>query len=959
MTTGAGREDRDPAGAPVPTRVSVAGRSWLVPGLVIAVALAVALVGFFGDKVVPRPPSPSESPSATALPDAISFAWSEVPIEPATFADAVVGLVVSGPRGVLALGQGRTDRHPIAWRSRDGLTWVRADLAPATFGGGVPDAAVQLSSGWVAVGYHATADGTSRDVWTSPDGVAWARDPSATGRGFEQISALTGSGQTAVMVATVAGGSQMLLSSHDGQVWAQTPDLDATLGRNSTVVDAVASASGIVAVGYSGSERSVWRSADGRDWARSPVLDASVPPEANLEHVFRTAEGLLITGSADRFNRRSSSWVSSDGLAWTTNSISEERLSGVDAVFALDGGNLGVVGGRFDLGNAFAWTAAGLSDAVAAPTPQLFDWTRQAAVVDGHLLVVAEETQGGPIGAWIGNLMVVRPAAAASATEEPAPSGSPEPSSVVLPPIGRPAGSSPDLDWSILRSSTVLSQDAGDLVLSGIEHLGSGLIAYGSDGYNTRFWLSTDKSHWRLLELSPAMRGAQVYGLETLHGAIVAVGQVFDANGGSPAAWTSPDGQSWKRLNVPRGDGGAGQLSDVVAGPEGLVAVGWRDDGGQNRGAILTSPDGSTWTPAPAFDDGDSSTQFNAVAHGAAGYVAVGTSQGGDPGSPGMAWTSPDGRIWTRAGAGLGPPPGSDPSLGGLFVGINDVVAGDAIPGGPVFVAVGSFQSRSSSGGAIFSSLDGRTWSRAPDDPALDSIDFVSVVEWAGGLAAAGNVYAGGRSHPVIWMTRDGASWAPMEDADLTHVRSGDLNNAFVSDLASEGSGLVAVGGAFAAFAPVGAVVWAGAGPAEIVADHVCPGVIDTPARLASMTGADRAACIGDVPVTLRALARADNNDCTEPDRPPDLSECGGSLYLAAIGGGADVLRISIDPSLIEVFGNAAQTPWKLTLRTDVIGPACDPVPARNGVVYEPPEAVHLQCRALLRLVAQEPIRAP
>ena len=32
---------------------------------------------------------------------------------------------------------------------------------------------------------------------------------------------------------------------------------------------------------------------------------------------------------------------------------------------------------------------------------------------------------------------------------------------------------------------------------------------------------------------------------------------------------------------------------------------------------------------------------------------------------------------------------------------------------------------------------------------------------------------------------------------------------------------------------------------------------------------------------------------------------------------------------------------------------------ARNGVVYEPPEAVHLQCRALLRLVAQEPIEEP
>ena len=179
-------------------------------------------------------------PTPSTSPDAISVAWTEVPLDPATFDGALVGLVVSGPRGVLALGQGRTDRHPIAWSSADGLTWVRTDLPPATFGGGVPDAAVRISSGWVALGYHATADGTTRDIWTSPDGVAWTRDPSATGRGFERVDALTASGQTAVLVATLPGGRQLLLSSRDGQVWAETPDLDATLGRNSTIADVAA-----------------------------------------------------------------------------------------------------------------------------------------------------------------------------------------------------------------------------------------------------------------------------------------------------------------------------------------------------------------------------------------------------------------------------------------------------------------------------------------------------------------------------------------------------------------------------------------------------------------------------------------------------------------------------------------------------------------------------------------------
>jgi hypothetical protein len=33
------------------------------------------------------------------------------------------------------------------------------------------------------------------------------------------------------------------------------------------------------------------------------------------------------------------------------------------------------------------------------------------------------------------------------------------------------------------------------------------------------------------------------------------------------------------------------------------------------------------------------------------------------------------------------------------------------------------------------------------------------------------------------------------------------------------------------------------------------------------------------------------------------------------------------------------------------------PVPSQNGVVYEPGEAVFLQCQAILRVVGQELIR--
>ena len=240
MTTDRDRDDRDPPGHVVATRVVQARRRPLMVPAIIVIALAVAAIGFLGQKAVPpRPPTPPTTPvEPTSTPPPVAMAWTELALDPTIFRSALVGRVVSTPAGVLAFGQDKTDRHAIAWTSPDGRTWIRHDQPPGTFGGGVPDAAVRVGSSFAALGYHATANGITRDIWTSADGASWARDPSPTGRGFDEVRTLVGSHGTALLIGSI-GGRPALLWSDDGRLWTAAADLDATIGRQAYIRDAI------------------------------------------------------------------------------------------------------------------------------------------------------------------------------------------------------------------------------------------------------------------------------------------------------------------------------------------------------------------------------------------------------------------------------------------------------------------------------------------------------------------------------------------------------------------------------------------------------------------------------------------------------------------------------------------------------------------------------------------------
>lgn len=131
---------------------------------------------------------------------------------------------------------------------------------------------------------------------------------------------------------------------------------------------------------------------------------------------------------------------------------------------------------------------------------------------------------------------------------------------------------------------------------------------------------------------------------------------------------------------------------------------------------------------------------------------------------------------------------------------------GDVLRGGPGFVAVGSAAEHSAP--AVWTSIDGVTWSRATDvpdtavgGPGTGGLHTVAV--GGPGLVAL-RVWPGpsGVIESVVWTSLDGVTW--------THVGDGGFGDQFldleddVVDVVAAGPGLVAVGGALVWTSPAG-----------------------------------------------------------------------------------------------------------------------------------------------------------
>jgi hypothetical protein len=165
--------------------------------------------------------------------------------------------------------------------------------------------------------------------------------------------------------------------------------------------------------------------------------------------------------------------------------------------------------------------------------------------------------------------------------------------------------------WYQRADGTLVDMPATFELYGGPEAISVRHIAAGPDGWliagnrlsGAAEWFSRDATDFRLVDHDPALSSDPDHAtsaLDQVHdgtrwtvvGRVETPGRVAPA----PLAWTSPDGVTWARQDVPAGTDGFGDLERVARDGAGLVAVGLRD---QRFGVWHRS--GDHWTVGEAF----------------------------------------------------------------------------------------------------------------------------------------------------------------------------------------------------------------------------------------------------------------------------------------------------------------------------------------------------------------------
>lgn len=181
-----------------------------------------------------------------------------------------------------------------------------------------------------------------------------------------------------------------------------------------------------------------------------------------------------------------------------------------------------------------------------------------------------------------------------------------------------------------------------------------GFVAVGIAGGHAAIWTSPDALTWSRVADDPVFAPPSGAGADSVveatgvaagHGAIVAVGQAFDAGpGGAPVVmgWRSVDGRSWTAAAVESATGG--QVFSVAATAGRFLATG-PSGGSSCLGGIWASTDGSGWSceaTDPAFAGfGPYAAAGSPTIEVAVGLTSVGWDDSSGQGLPGAAWWRP------------------------------------------------------------------------------------------------------------------------------------------------------------------------------------------------------------------------------------------------------------------------------------------------------------------------------
>ncbi len=217
----------------------------------------------------------------------------------------------------------------------------------------------------------------------------------------------------------------------------------------------------------------------------------------------------------------------------------------------------------------------------------------------------------------------------------------------------------------------------------------------------------------------------------------------------SPSLTLSPENTTWTEVQLGTMLDG-GYLSAVVPFGRGFVGVGQATTPGPGAAAAWSSPDGRTWTRTATI--ADPLSYVSGVARSADGGTLVAIGYQADDRT--MAWTSRDGVAWTAAEL-------STPTTGPNFAAF-EIVAGES-----GFLVLGHYEPDTGDAWPadidpltplLWQSLDGRAWTRVEIPESRIQVEAIAAS--GTGFLAGGARRDGSSWAPAIWTSVDGQGWS-------------------------------------------------------------------------------------------------------------------------------------------------------------------------------------------------------
>lgn len=316
-------------------------------------------------------------------------------------------------------------------------------------------------------------------------------------------------------------------------------------------------------------------------------------------------------------------------------------------------------------------------------------------------------------------------------TYDEVPSTPPTPTPTPFP-TSPPNAGAPGVAWSTNAAHV-------DGLVSRITAEDGRFYALGSDGMTAVIWSSADGRSWRRSDLPrPASWADEYIGfnnakhLASVGDRLVALGTIGIDDHLEAVAWASTDGFTWEEIDTGPFRTAAGNVWDLTNGPAGLVAISHRYEAGSGN-AWQSTDGGETWTEHRP--PGNAPTFRTAVGTSRGYLIGGGVNETFQAPPTPMIWYSNDAATWTPA------------SVEGA--GEAGIVTGLAINGSGTWVAIGTINDEP----VAWRSIDrGLSWDLVATFGATGPSDLAGTPN---GFVAVDTSNPG-----TTWTSADGITWS-------------------------------------------------------------------------------------------------------------------------------------------------------------------------------------------------------